>query len=148
MDSVRWASKTKLLSLFSTSIIADPHRLSSSELSLNLIYEMLQFWIPGTRFMRYIPYAAQRVFQRSYIFRVYVTGREDRRGDGDAGLQLEEPLRHSLGVFPPVETAQRGSVQDLGNAEPRVRLGRQACGSDCFLEAADGKMCVGQADIG
>ena len=32
---------------------------------------------------------AQRVRQRGYIFRVYVTGREDRGGDGVAGLQLE-----------------------------------------------------------
>jgi len=59
-----------------------------------------------------------------------------------------EPLHHGLGVFAPVETAQRGSMQDLGNREPRGRLGRQACGSDCFLEAAGGKMCVGQAAIG
>jgi len=57
-------------------------------------------------------------------------------------------VHHGLRVFAPVETAQRGSVQDLGNAEPRIRLGRQVCCSDPFFEAAGGKMCIGQADIG
>ena len=57
-------------------------------------------------------------------------------------------MHRSLGIFAPVETAQRGSVQDLGNGEPRVRLGRQTCGSDRFFEAAGGKMCIGQTDIG
>src|SRR4029077_1711349 len=93
------------------------------------------------------PGPAQRVFQRSYIFPVYVTGREDRGGDGEAGLQLEEPLHHGLGVFAAVETAQRGSVQDNGNGETWVRLGRQAGASDRFFEAAGGKMCVGQTDL-
>ncbi len=38
------------------------------------------------------PGPAQRVFQCSYIFRVYVAGREDRGRDGDARHQLDKPL--------------------------------------------------------
>ena len=64
------------------------------------------------------------------------------------GCSSRKSLHRSLGVFAAVETTQRGSVQDLRHREPRVRLGRQACRSDRFFEAAGGKMCIGEADIG
>src|SRR5262249_15884036 len=83
-----------------------------------------------------------------YFFGIYVPGRKDSGGDGDALLQLEEPLNRRLGVFAPVETTQRGSVQDLGNREPRAGLDRQARGSDRFFKAAGGAERGSQADIG
>ena len=77
------------------------------------------------------------------MFRVNATSRENRRGDRDAGLQLEKPFHRSPGAFSSVEHPQRCGVQHVGNGEAWVRLARQTCGSSRFFKAADGEMCVG-----
>lgn len=81
------------------------------------------------------------------MIRVYATSREDGCGDSNVGLQVEEPLHRSFGVFPPVEHPQGGSVQHVRNDKARVRLARQACRSGSVFKAAGGEMCVGQAEV-
>lgn len=80
-----------------------------------------------------------------YMLRVYTTGREDDGGDVGAGLQLEELLHRSFGLFSPTEHRQRSGLQHIGNTEARIRLARQPCSSGRFFKTAGGEMCVGQA---